>query len=107
MYAPDTWPVVGRQVSVGAIEPPPGVVPNLVDPSSIEYYSVLCASICLPLVTIFVALRIFTKVFVLHKVCAEDRTCQSKLQIAESRLIRGNRCLSFGVGMSPRGRYLT
>lgn len=75
MYAPDTWAVVGRHVSVGAIEPPPGVVPNFVDPSSIQYYSVLCASICLPLVTIFVALRMFIKVFVLHKVCAEDHVC--------------------------------
>ncbi|MCJ1424710.1 hypothetical protein MMC29_002598 [Sticta canariensis] len=66
--------MVGRR-TIEAIEPPPGVVPNFVNPPSIGYYTVLCATVCLPLITIFVGLRIFTKVFVLHKVCTEDFVC--------------------------------
>lgn len=88
MSARGTWAMLGRRTSVGAMEPPPGVVPNFVNPPSIEYYSVLCASICLPLVTIFVTLRMFTKVFVLRKVCAEDCACASNLSIVSSQLTK-------------------
>lgn len=87
LNAYDIWTMAGRR-PIGAIEPPPGVVPNFVNPPSIEYYTVLCATICLPLVTISVGLRMFTKVFVLHKVCIEDCMCQFNLQTVGSQLTK-------------------
>jgi hypothetical protein len=31
--------------------------------------------LCIPIVTIFVGLRIYTKIFLLHRMYAEDCTC--------------------------------
>ena len=57
---------------MGALKPPVGVVPNFDNPPSIAHFSVICAAVSLPVVAIFVSLRMFTKIYCIHKVSAED-----------------------------------
>ncbi|TGO58688.1 hypothetical protein BCON_0052g00320 [Botryotinia convoluta] len=57
----------GRQAIEGALSPPPGVTPNFVNPPSITKYNVLCQAVCVPVVTVFVIIRLYTRVFIHRK----------------------------------------
>ena len=61
-----------RQSISGALEPPPGVTPNFINPPSIAKYSVICQAVCLPTTTVFVALRLYTRIFVHRERTADD-----------------------------------
>ncbi|MCJ1235715.1 hypothetical protein MMC14_003686 [Varicellaria rhodocarpa] len=58
-----------------ALAPPPGVIPNFVHPASIRKYNILCQAICLPLSTVFVCMRMYTRSYVSRNLGAEDYTC--------------------------------
>ena len=52
-----------------ALQPPPGVSPNFVDPPSLQSMTNATIAVCFTLATLFVAVRLLTKFFV-------DRTFQ-------------------------------
>ena len=53
---------------------PPGVIPNLQDPTSRSYQIYVAAGICLPLILFFGALRFYSKLVVLKKWGWDDGT---------------------------------
>jgi len=52
--------------------PPPGVVPDLVNPHYLHTIDLVTHVLCLVVSTIAVALRIFTKVYIMKQVRVED-----------------------------------
>jgi hypothetical protein len=60
----------------GAAPPPPGVVPDFENPhGAVHLWTILTQLLCIPIVTIFVGLRICTKIFLINRMYAEDCTC--------------------------------
>ena len=60
---PDTTP---------ALAPPPGMVPNFVDPFTLNNYLILTSTVCLALTTVMIMIRIITKAYVIKIVTLED-----------------------------------
>lgn len=60
------------RTNISAIPPPPGVIPNFVDPPTQIIYNHLTIGVCLPITTILVAIRLYTKAFVLKNPGWED-----------------------------------
>ena len=58
-----------------AAPPPPGVIPNFVDPPSRAYQVYVAAGVCLPLMLAFAALRFYAKVFLLKSRSRADYAC--------------------------------
>ena len=54
------------------LAPPPGIVPNLANPESRAAEIYVAASICLPLIVIFAAMRFYAKVAILKKWTWDD-----------------------------------
>ncbi|KAF7920194.1 uncharacterized protein EAE97_011535 [Botrytis byssoidea] len=65
----------GRQAIEGALPSPSGVTPNFVNPPSIAKYNVLCQAVCVPVVTVFVLIRLHTRVFIHRKTTGDDYAC--------------------------------
>ncbi|TGO35681.1 hypothetical protein BHYA_0150g00290 [Botrytis hyacinthi] len=65
----------GRQAIEDALPPPSGVPPNFVNPPIIAKYNVLCQAVCVPVVTIFVLIRLYTRVFIHRKTTGDDYAC--------------------------------
>ena len=63
--------LVGRQ-AVGALPPPPGVTPNLVNPDYIGGPVVVITSVFLPIALVCFAIRMFTRTHVIHAFGADD-----------------------------------
>lgn len=61
-----------RQAIAGAPPPPAGVSPNFVNPPSNAKYNVLCQAVCIPVITVFVVLRLYTRVFIHRKITGDD-----------------------------------
>lgn len=57
---------------VGSAAPPLGVIPNLTDPYSLETYSTVILSICLPILTLVLWTRLYTRVHIAKSVGWED-----------------------------------
>lgn len=57
---------------VGGLAPPPGVTPNFVNPDSLHTEWVLTISICLVFPTIFIILRMYTKLILIKSLGWED-----------------------------------
>lgn len=53
-------------------KPPPGVSSDFVNGPSLHEYDIICQTICLTLVTLFVAVRIYTKSTVLKSLGWDD-----------------------------------
>ncbi|KAK7992450.1 hypothetical protein PG988_001244 [Apiospora saccharicola] len=62
---------------IPALEPPPGsgIVPNFVDPVSIAPICLVVIAVTLPLMVIFIALRVYVRQFMAHAVGADDILC--------------------------------
>lgn len=65
--------------SEGALEPPPGVTPNFVDPFSLVKYDVFGQSMCLAVSTLMVGMRMYSKSHLIKSVGWED--CKSTAQL--------------------------
>lgn len=52
--------------------PPPGVIPNFVDPPSNAHISIIVQSIMLPLMLAFVSLRVYSNLWISHKFALSD-----------------------------------
>ncbi|MCJ1424105.1 hypothetical protein MMC29_001992 [Sticta canariensis] len=59
---------------IGGLPPPPGVTPNFVNPESLHSEWVLMMSMCLAFTTIFVGLRLYTKLVIIKSHGWEDYT---------------------------------
>ena len=71
----------------GAIPPPPGVVPNFVNPSGrVHFWLKFAQFVCIPIIAIFVALRMYAKILMLHEFYLED--CKSVLGLFVVSLCR-------------------
>lgn len=57
---------------IGGLPPPPGVTPNFVNPESLHSEWVLMMSMCLTFTTIFVFLRMYTKLVIIKSHGWED-----------------------------------
>lgn len=57
---------------MGAIPPPPGQKANLVDPPNQTANTIALHTICLALVTLCVAMRLYTRNFVNHQLGPDD-----------------------------------
>ena len=56
----------------GALEPPPGVVPDLIHPSSLEAYVLGTEIIFFILVPACVLSRLYTSIYIIRRVGAEE-----------------------------------
>lgn len=61
-----------RQAIEGALPPPTGVTPNFVNPPSIAKYNVICQIVCMPVTTVFVCIRLYTRCFIHRKITGDD-----------------------------------
>ena len=57
------------------LPPPPGIQPDFVSPYSLWPFYAETGSLCIIVVTIFVAMRVYTKMFLLKSVTTEDVSC--------------------------------
>lgn len=57
---------------LGSATPPPGVQPNFTNPFSLKIYSTVILSICLPVLTIVVWIRLFTRLRITRSAGWED-----------------------------------
>ncbi|KAI0521604.1 hypothetical protein F5B22DRAFT_661947 [Xylaria bambusicola] len=60
---------------IPAATPPSGVVPNFVDPASLAPICLIVIAITLPLMVIFLVLRVYVRFWVSHKTGADDVLC--------------------------------
>ncbi|KAL2036380.1 hypothetical protein N7G274_010901 [Stereocaulon virgatum] len=58
-----------------ALMPPPGLVPNFVNPPSHNTTNTILHSICLTLVTLFLAMRLYTRHFISYWLSWDDYIC--------------------------------
>ena len=58
--------------SEGSVAPPPGVLPNFIDPYSLQIYSTIILCICLPVLTFVVWIRFYTRVHIVKFANWED-----------------------------------
>ncbi|KAH6668390.1 hypothetical protein B0J14DRAFT_675210 [Halenospora varia] len=65
-------PLATRQEIVGVLPPPPGVSPDFEHPESIGYRLVIVTAIFLPLASVVVALRIYTRRVIVHAIGYDD-----------------------------------
>ena len=62
-----------RQLLEGpAMSPPAGVIPNFHDPANLDTFVALTVTLCVGISTLAVALRMYTKVFILRVLAWED-----------------------------------
>lgn len=65
----------------GALPPPPGVEPNFVNPSGgVHFWLKFTQLVCIVIITVFVALRMYAKIFMLHNFYLED--CKLVLRLS-------------------------
>ena len=57
---------------IGGLPPPPGVTPNFVNPESLHTEWVLMMSMCLTFTTIFICVRMYTKLVIIKSHGWED-----------------------------------
>jgi hypothetical protein len=55
-----------------AIAPPPGVLPNFVDPDTLWRWDVLCMTVCLFFTTVPFVLRCYVRMFIKREWVLED-----------------------------------
>jgi hypothetical protein len=57
---------------IPAGSPPPGVTPNLINPSSDGYILLTVGSVMMGIMLIFAGLRFYTKIFIVKKLTLDD-----------------------------------
>ena len=57
------------------LQPPAGIIPNFVNPPSLENVQIAAAVVCLVLATLTTLLRMYTKMFIIKAVGWEDCEC--------------------------------
>ena len=57
---------------IGALAPPPGVVPNFINPYSIQKSLIASSVVCLALTSLTTAIRLYTKLYIVNAHGWED-----------------------------------
>jgi hypothetical protein len=57
---------------VGAVPPPPGIVPNFTNPESAAYRLIVGTIVCPAITLVFLLLRLYTKRYILKKLLLDD-----------------------------------
>ena len=70
--------------SIPGLAPPPGVVPNFVDPYSLESIQIASTVLCLTLALLSTLLRMYAKLFIIKAYGWEDCKCY-RLGLGELR----------------------
>ncbi|KAL2045338.1 hypothetical protein N7G274_002421 [Stereocaulon virgatum] len=55
--------------------PPPGVIPNFIDPPTNAHIAFIVTTVMLPLTLAFVSLRVYSNLWISHKFAKSDYTC--------------------------------
>lgn len=63
------WPAIQDQP---LIRPPPGHIPNFVNPASRAYQVYVTACVCMPLIVMFAAMRLYARIAILKKWTWDD-----------------------------------
>lgn len=72
---------------VGAVSPPPGVVPDFEHPEDIFWtVNIVSQTVAMVTITVFFSLRVFTKTFIAPPFCREDCKTRPKLRIFYQKL---------------------
>lgn len=69
---PNQMPYSTTNTTIGGLPPPPGVIPNFVNPYSRGWLSILTIVICLTLTTLLIGIRICTKFLITRSHGWED-----------------------------------
>ena len=62
-----------------ALQPPPGVIPNSIDPENMQSTIIATLAVTLVAATFFTAVRMYTKAFILKSIALEE--CSSPLSL--------------------------
>lgn len=65
---------------VPGLEPPPGVVPNFVNPENYQNKIIACLTVFLAIATIFTAAKLYTKAVIVKSIAWEDCKYQPLLE---------------------------
>jgi hypothetical protein len=68
----DPAPRIARQEVVGAMPPPPGVIPNFEHPESRGNQVVVTIAVLLPLATLVLSLRLYTRRMIVRTMGSDD-----------------------------------
>lgn len=77
--------------------PPPGVIPNFVNPVTNAPMTTIVITILLPLTLLFVSMRVYSNLWVSHKFLKSD--CRCSLSLLPFAVLMAIRCLHFGYGV--------
>jgi hypothetical protein len=61
--------------AAGAAPPPPGVVPNFNLHGGVHFWTKITAALSIPIVTVFVAMRMIVQIYLRHEFHVEDCEC--------------------------------
>jgi hypothetical protein len=61
-----------RDAIIGALPPPPGVIPDFDHPESAWYQNVIAIAVLFPLATIVLCLRLYTRVILVRYTGSDD-----------------------------------
>lgn len=75
---------------IPAAPPPPGIIPNFIDPPSLANMPRIFTYITLPPMILFLAMRMYVRIFVTHKIGLDD--CEF-LDTSFGSVILANICL--------------
>ena len=65
------------------LKPPPGVTPNFINPVNYQNTIVATLAVCLTVATLFTALRLYSKIFIIKSVALED----CKYPVSTSKMV--------------------
>ena len=88
---------MGQLLEVPSLQPPPHVIPNVVNPPSQRGANLACNMLCLIVATICVLTRLHTKIFILRSSGWDD--CKQHPSVGRDRLIFF-RCVLYRLGRS-------
>ena len=89
---------------IPAAPPPPGVIPNYVNPYSEGPVLIIVGSIFVAIMLLFVSVRIYTKVKIVGKSSPDD--CMSVSKCPRRMLIAADTCVIAAVRTALQGRRI-
>lgn len=70
------------------LKPPPNVIPNLINPPTKQHINLLCQVTCLTLSSVFVLIRMYTKIYVMKNHGWEDGMLYRIIVLRHRKLTR-------------------
>ena len=86
-----------------ALQPPPGVIPNFIDPENTQSIIIATLAVTLGAATLFTVIRMYTKAFILNTIALED--CSSPLLREVTRVLTSSQMCVAWHGYAPRQSF--